>query len=85
MQLDQPEQVERELPETTQELPKQRPKFSGPNPEVPEQSLQLTGPNLDIQDKQIVPFVLEKDTQTVEEPQAQSTQHIPSMTKVKSG
>jgi hypothetical protein len=29
-----------------------------------------------------VPFVSKKDTQTVEEPQYQKTQHIPSMTKV---
>jgi hypothetical protein len=56
MQLDQPEQVERELPETTQELPKPRTKVSGPNPEVPEHSLQLTGVNPNIQDQQTMPF-----------------------------
>jgi hypothetical protein len=39
MRLDQPEQVERELPETTQEFPKSRSKVYGPNPVVPEQSM----------------------------------------------
>jgi hypothetical protein len=85
MQFDPPEQAEREFPKTTHEFPEPRPKVFGPNPRVPEQSLQLTGPNQDTQDQLIVPFVLEKDTQTVEDPQAQSTQHIPSMAKVEGG
>jgi hypothetical protein len=38
--------------------------------------------NPNFQDQQIMPFGLEKDTETVEEPQAQNTQHIPSMNKV---
>jgi hypothetical protein len=82
MQLDPPELPEPELPETSPELPEQRPELPGPNPEVSEQRLQLTGPNPETQDQQIVPFVQQKDTQMVEEPQAQSPQHISSMTKV---
>jgi hypothetical protein len=81
MQLDQPEKVERELPEITQELPKPRPEVSGPNPKVPEQSMKLTGLNPDIQEQQTEPSMQEKDTQTVEEPQAQRNQQIPSPAK----
>jgi hypothetical protein len=81
MQLDQPEIVERGLPEITQESPKPRSEVSGPDPKAPEQSMKLNGLNPDIQEQQPEPSAQGKDTQTEEELHAQRKQQIPSPAK----
>jgi hypothetical protein len=82
MQLDPLDLLEPELLDTIPELHEQRPELPGPNPEVPELRLQLTGPKPDAQDQKIVPFMQQKDTQMVGEPQSQSPQCTASTTKV---